>query len=71
MFLKVAFYPPPSESSIQSSQLRVKRNEIFSIIPHGRHRNLLVRPKFLLFFIYRQKTKKLCFHSFKHQFNIF
>lgn len=42
MFLDVAFYPLP-ESSIPSSQLRVRRYEIFSIIPHYRHRNLQVR----------------------------
>ena len=33
--------------------------------------DLLVHPKFLFFIIYRQITKKLCFHCFKHQFNIF
>ena len=49
VFLKVAFYPPPAESSIQSSQLRVQRYEIFSMILHYRHRNLLVRPLLALF----------------------
>ena len=51
-FLKVAFYPPPPESSIHSSQLRVQGYEITSIIPHYRHRNLLVRQKnFIIFSI--------------------
>ena len=43
VFLKVAFYPPPPESSILSSRLWVQGYEIFSIIPHYRHWNLLVR----------------------------
>ena len=36
VFLKVAFYSSPPESSNWSSQLRVQRYEIFSIIPHYR-----------------------------------
>lgn len=61
-------------TDFQKKEMKIRSTSIIlcqALIPHDRHRNLLVRPKFLFFIIYRQKTKKLCFHCFKHQFNIF